>query len=76
MELVGRDTFEQAVAARLVQWERMRQELEQRKGRTAAASRDRLGYQIEKLEAKYGAAISQLKELDPPLTEDAFRISE
>jgi hypothetical protein len=76
MELVGRHTFEQAVAARLVQWERTRKELEQRMGRTPAASRDQLGYQIEKLEAKYGATISKLKELDPSLSEDRFRKSE
>ena len=76
MELIGRHTFEQAVTARLVQWERTRKELEQRMGKTAAASKDRLGYQIEKLEAKYGAAISKLKELDPSLPEHAFRISE
>jgi hypothetical protein len=76
MELVGRHTFEQAVAARLVQWERTRKELEQRMGRTPAACRDQLGYQIEKLEAKYGAAISKLKELDPSLSEDRFRRSE
>jgi hypothetical protein len=41
-----------------------------------AACRDQLGYQIEKLEAKYGAAISKLKELDPSLSEDRFRRSE
>jgi hypothetical protein len=75
MDLVSRDIFEQAVIARLVQWEKTRQELERRMGQSVPAPMDRVVYQIEKLQAKYAAAIAKLKELDPSVSEDRFRIS-
>ena len=76
MEIVGRDTFEQAVTSRLIQWERLRTELEQQMGKTRTASRSRIGNQIEKLDAKYGATLCKLKELDLDLPPDSLRLSE
>jgi hypothetical protein len=76
MEIVGRDTFEQAVSSRLIQWERLRSELEQQMEKTLAASRNRIGNQIEKLEAKHSATLSKLKELDLALPPDGLRLSE
>ena len=76
MELVGRKTFEQAVDARLTAWERMKSELERCLSTSKPASREQIHYRIDKLEAKYGAAISKLKELGLPRSGEHFRISE
>jgi hypothetical protein len=76
MELVERRTFEQAVAAKLIEWERTRKELERIMGKAEPASRDRIHYRLEKLDAKYTAAISKLKELGLSSVGEPLRRSE
>ena len=69
MKLVERRTFENAVAAKLVEWEQTRQELQRLLGQSEPTVRDQIQYRIEKLDAKHRAAVSKMKELDLPLEE-------
>ena len=64
MKLVERRTFENAVAAKLVEWEQTRQELQRLLGQSEPTVRDQIQYRIEKLDAKHRAAVSRMKELD------------
>jgi hypothetical protein len=54
------------VAAKLVEWERTRQELEGLLAQSQPGARNQIQYRIEKLDAKHRAAVCKMKELELP----------
>ena len=64
MEMIEHRTFEQTVSVKLMEWEQTKRELEQLLEKTDPSYRESIHFRIEKLAAKYNAAISNLKELD------------
>jgi hypothetical protein len=75
MEMIEHRTFEQTVSVKLMEWEQTKRELEQLLEKTDPSYMESIHFRIEKLTAKYNAAISNLKELDRGEIGGTFRKS-